>query len=167
MAATALVIGAGIQAYGSYQSGQDKAFAYRMEAAGKRAQASQVEIAANREVSLAERKYERVRGAQMSAWGRSGVQVSTGSPLLAMEETAANAFDEIRSIRDAARYRKTTLLTEGVLDDYNADSSESAGMLGALGAGFGAFSKNPYSYDQPFKSGQAGGDSASKFGGIA
>ena len=147
MAAAALVIGAGISAYGSYSAGEAKQRAYQMEAAAKRAQAAQVEIATNREVDLTQRRYERVRGAQASAWGRSGVQIGTGSPLMAMEETAADAASEILAIKNAGTYRKTSLLTEGILSGYLGDQAYQQGVLGAIGGGMSAFSKNPYSYD--------------------
>jgi hypothetical protein len=154
MSAAAIMVGGQIvQGVGAYQSAEDKAAAYRAEAAAKRAQAAQVTIGANYEIAQIQRRYELVKGAQLSAFGRSGVQATTGSPLLQMEETAANAFDEMRATANAANYRRTSLLTEGQLSDFNAGSAERAGFYGLFGAGLGALSKNPYSYDYPRTSG--------------
>lgn len=148
MAAAALAIGAGLSAYGSITAGMEKNQAYQLEAANKRAQAAQVDIAARREEELTARRYDKVAAAQKVAFGRSGVQVGTGSPLEALELTAVEKMDEIRSIRDAARYRKSSLLTESLYSERLGQQAENAGYLGALQAGVGAFSKNPYSYDK-------------------
>lgn len=148
MAAAALAIGAGLSAYGSMQAGAERGDAYRADAAAKRAQAAQVEISARRQLQLTQRGFERLRGAQQAAFGSSGVQVGTGSPLAEMEFTAANAMDQLTDIRNSANYRKTSLLTESGYNEVLANQAEDAGTLGALQAGLGFFSRNPYSYDQ-------------------
>lgn len=147
MSGTAVMIGGQLlQGVGAYAHGQDQAAMYRMEAAAKRAQAAQVQVAADREEAISERRYDKVRNAQLAAIGASGVQLR-GSPLAQMEETAANHVSDVLAIRSAAGYRKSTLLTEGMLSDYASSQAESAGFLGFLGAGLGAVSKNPYTYD--------------------
>lgn len=161
-----------VQGLASYAHGQDQAYGYRAEAAAKRAQAAQVQIASDREVALIEQRGEKIKNAQSVAIGASGVQLR-GSPLAQMEETAANVVSEMRAAQNAARYKKNTILTEGMLSEYNADAAESAGFLGFLGAGLGAASKNPYAFDSPRKANQAqggfygGSDPATDFGGIA
>lgn len=148
MGAEALVIGTGLQAYGAMRSGQAKNKAYQLEARAKEAQSAQVDLAANREIELTERRYQQTKSAQISAFSRSGVELS-GSPLLIMEESAANAFDEIQSIKDAAKYRKSTLETEGSLSRFLGNESELAGYLSGASSILTGFSKNPYSYDKP------------------
>lgn len=152
MSGLALGIGTAIQAYGSLQQGAQKQQALIAQAANKRSQAAQVEVAANREIDLTQRRFEKVKSAQISAFGRSGVQIS-GSALEVLEDTAANAFDEIQSIRDAAAYRKQVLGTEAQYSDILADQAMEAGQLGALGSVVDAFAKNPYSYDKKVKDG--------------
>lgn len=149
MAAAALAIGTGIQMYGSYKSGMDKQAAYEAEAANKVAQAAQVEIAANREIELTGERFRRYAGAQKMAFSRSGVQLGTGSPLEVLEQTAADAMGEIISIRNAANYRKTSLLTEGIYAREFGQQAADAGILGAIGAGFSGIGKNPYLFDSP------------------
>ena len=150
MGAEALAIGTGIQAFTSIQSGQMKKQAYEMEAQGKMAQAAQVDIAANRDIELTMRRFQRVQGAQISGFGRSGVQL-TGSPLLQLEATAADAQDEMKAIRDAANYRKSTLLTEGQFSNILGQQAEDAGYWGAAGSVLTGVARNPYSYDNRVK----------------
>lgn len=162
-----------VQGVASYQQGQDQAYGYRMEAASKRAQAAQVQIAADREIALQERRFDKVKNAQAAAIGASGVQLQ-GSPLAQMEEAAANHVSEVLSISNAAKYRKSTLLTEGIMSEYHAQAAEDAGFLGFMGAGLGAVTKNPYAYDSGVKkskgvawSGATDTGAATDFSGIA
>jgi hypothetical protein len=147
MAAAALILGTGISAYGAIKSGQEKKRAYDMEAQAKVAQAAQVDLAANREIELTERRYERTKSAQISAFSRSGVELS-GSPLLALEESAANAFDEVRSIQMAASYRKSTLGDEARISSFLGNEAEEAGYLSGAGSILTGVSQNPYLYDR-------------------
>lgn len=149
MSGAALAIGAGIQAYGSYTSGMNKAAAYNTQAQQKRATAAEVQIGADRDIQLANESYQRTRGAQVVAFGKSGVSVSSGSPLAVLEQSASHAFDQVSSIQQAADYRKSTLNVDAQQSDILADQSRTSAFLGVLGAGASAFSKNPYSYDSP------------------
>lgn len=142
MAAAIPFIGAGISAMGALQQGQAQKNAYEMEAAAKKAQGAQVDIAADREIELTRRRLEKTQGAQAVAFGKSGVQVGTGSPLEIMEETAANAVDEMTAIRNAAKYRKGSLLTEAGLSQYLGQQAEDASYYGAGGSILGAFGGN-------------------------
>lgn len=143
------MIGGGVlKAYGDYQNGQDLSQGYQLSAAAKRAQAAQVEIAMNRELDVTERKFQLVRQAQFSAIGRSGVMLR-GSPLAQMEEAAANHVSEMMAIRQAGSYRKTSLLTEGLVDERKSVQAENAGTLSAFGDLLGVASQNPYTYDSP------------------
>lgn len=148
MAAAIPFIGAGISAYGALQQGESQKQAYEMEAAAKRAQAAQVDIAANREIELTERRAEKTRSAQMVAFGGSGVMANTGSPLEIMEQTAANAAEEVLAIRNAAKYRKGSLLTEAGISQYLGGQAEDASYFNAAGSILGAASSNPYTYDR-------------------
>lgn len=140
MAAAIPFIGAGISAYGSLQQGEAQKTAYEMEAAAKRAQSAQVDISADREIELAKRRADRTKSAQMVAFGKSGVLATTGSPLELMEQTAADAVDEMTAIRNAANYRKGSLLTEAGLSSYKGAQAEDASYYGAAGSVLGAFS---------------------------
>lgn len=140
MAAAIPLIGAGISAFGTLQQGQAQKTAYEMEAQAKRAQGAQVDIAADREIELTKRRLERTQGAQMVAFGKSGVLATTGSPLQIMEETAANAVDEMTAIRNAANYRKGSLLTEAGLSQYLGQQAEDASYYGAAGSILGGAS---------------------------
>ncbi len=131
MAAAIPFIGMGLGAYGSMSQGLDQQAAYEAQAANKRAQAAEVEIAADRELELTERRGKEVQGAQAMAFGRSGVQVGTGSPLEIMEQTAADTASEMSAIRHAASYRNLSLLTEGLYSQGLGDQAMKAGFIGA------------------------------------
>lgn len=148
MGAEALIIGAGLSAYASLKQGESQKRAYEMEASAKRAQAAQVDIAAGREIELTQRRAEKITAAQMVAFGRSGVLATTGTPLAMMEETAATAADEISAIRNAANYRKGSLLTEAGFSLQLGQEAEDASYYNAAGSILGGFSKSPYAYDQ-------------------
>ncbi len=152
MGAAALAIGAGIQAYSSIKKGMDESAGYKAAALNKQAQAAQVAIATDRQVLLTQDRFDKIRNAQAVAVGRSGTALS-GSNLAQMETTAAEAVSQISAIRDAGNYHRSSILTEGLYDNQLAGQAESAGYLGALGAGLGAVAKNPYSYDTPVSSG--------------
>ncbi len=139
MAAAIPFIGAGISAFGALQQGQAQKNAYEMEAAAKRAQGAQVDIAADREIDLTKRRLDKTQAAQMVAFGKSGVLATSGSPLALMEETAANAVDEMTAIRNAAKYRKGSLLTEAGLSQYLGQQAEDASYYGAGGSVLGSF----------------------------
>lgn len=147
MGAEALIIGTGISAFASISSGMSKKEAYEMEAAAKQSQAAQVDLSAGREIELTQRKYERTKAAQIASFGKSGVTLS-GSPLMFLEESAAEAFDEIRSIQDAASYRKSTLQSEAMMSRSLGEDAELAGYLSGAGSILTGFAKNPYTYDR-------------------
>lgn len=145
MAAAIPFIGMGLGAYGSMAGGMDKNAMYQAEAAGKRAQSAQVQIAQDREVALTEERFQMVRGAQLTAFGKSGVSASTGSPLEQLEITAANAAGEIQAIKQAGQYRKTSLLTEGMYSEMAGEQALNAGFIGSLSSivgGVGDMSKD-------------------------
>lgn len=148
MAAAIPLIGAGITAYGALSQGQAQKTAYEMEAAAKNAQAAQVEIAAGREIELAKRRAEKTQAAQLVAFGRSGVLATTGSPLEIMEQTAADAMDEMTAIRNAADYRKSTLYSEASLSSFLGNEAEDASYYNAAGGILTAVGGNPYIYDR-------------------
>jgi hypothetical protein len=167
--AAILAVGSGVSAYAAYKEGQDKKYAYEMEAGFKRQQAAQVELAALREIDLTMSRADKVKNAQLAAFGSSGVAATSGSALMQYEETAASAFEEVTAIQQAAAYRKGTLLSEAGFSGVLGDQAEFAGNLGAAGSILTMVSKNPYSYDAPrirsTKGNQAGGGFSS--GGVA
>ena len=147
MSGEALLVGGSLlSAYGAVSAGEARKTAYEAEARAKESQAAQVDLAANRELELTERRYQRVKSAQITAFGRSGVQLK-GTPLMILEETAADAYDEMESIRQAAAYRKQTLSTEAGLSRFLGDEAEMAGYISGASSVLTSFSRNPYMYD--------------------
>jgi hypothetical protein len=151
-------IGMGIGALGALNQGQVQKNAYELESAAKKAQAAQVDISADREIELTKRRLEKTQGAQMVAFGRSGVQATTGSALEQMENTAAEAMDEMNAIRNAARYRKDSLLNEASISSYLGEEAENASYYNAAGGILSGISSNPYMYDSPVAAPKGGGN---------
>lgn len=150
MGMEAMLIGTGISAVGSLRAGRQKQEAYEMEARAKKAQAVQVDISAERDIELLTRRYNRTKSAQISAFGRSGVQLS-GSPLIQLEETAANAYDDVLAVKTAAAYRKSTLLTEAGFSSVLGSQALDASYFDAAGGILTGIASNPYVYDRRSK----------------
>lgn len=146
MSGMAMGIGTALSTYGSIRAGEQRAKGYELEAKAKEAQAAQVDVAADREIELTERRYQRTKSAQIMAFSRSGVELS-GSPLLMLEDDAANAMDEIRTIRQAASYRKSTLKDEAGLSRFMGGEAELSGYLNGASSILTSMSKNPYMFD--------------------
>ncbi len=127
--------------------------AYQVQAQQKRAAAAEVQIGADREIQLAQESAARTKAAQIVSFGKSGVSVSSGSPLAVLEQSASHAFDQVNSIQQAADYRKSTLDIDAQQSMILGDQAYDAGVLGVFGAGLGAIGKLPQIYDQPYQPG--------------
>lgn len=147
MGAEALVIGSGIQAISTYSAARSKANAMIEQANMRSLQAAQSKEAAKREMELTAIKGKKIYGAQISALGRSGTQLS-GSNLLMLEETASNIRDELASIQQANDYKQFVFQRESELDITLAGETRQAGMLGAFGSILNGVGSNPYLYDK-------------------
>ena len=159
MGAEALVAGTLISAIGSVKSAQDQADALEQQAQARFLTAKQAELSAKREAEMAARKGEKIKGAQISAFGRSGVTLE-GSPLMMLEETAANISEEISAILASARFKAGTISAEGQLDLVKAGQTRTAGYLQAGGsiltgaARFGMINDAPSTIDVGIQGGQ-------------
>lgn len=174
MSATAIgLVGTGVSAISSYQAGVDQQQGYYTQAAAKRAQAAEVEIGTNRQLALLRRQSEMVGGAQLSAYGHSGVEGSKGSPLAQMEQTRANIAEQMMATQQYGDYHKQSILTEGYMDEIYGDQAYRSGVLNMFGTGFKGVAGNPYMMDPRRRANQAqggnytGADSGADFGGIA
>lgn len=134
MAAVAvLAIGAGISAYASYQQGIEKQQSFEFQAAARRAQAAQTQVAANRDISLIQRQGDIVSGAEKAAFGQSGV-TTQGSPLIQLEQTAAVTREKINATQENASYNEANSLGESSYDTIEGNQAYQAGELGAFGS---------------------------------
>jgi hypothetical protein len=145
-----MALGTGMNMYGNIKKSQAEAEAMEQTAFLKRLQASQMRDSAAREAHLALRRGERVRQAQLSSIGRSGMDVSSGSALALLAETIADARDEAGAIYSAGEYRAFTSNREAELAASRVSSIRNAGILNAFGGGLEGASRIPELTEQSY-----------------
>lgn len=150
MGAEALVIGTGIQAFSSYSAARSKADMMVEQAKQRSFQAAMSRESAKREMELTDIKGKKILGAQTSAIGRSGTQLS-GSNLLVLEETASNIRDELAAIQQSSDYKQYVFARESELDITLAGETRRAGLLSAFGSIASGVGSNPYLYNNRIK----------------
>jgi len=131
MAAAALG-GSALSAYAQYSAAQLEAEANEQKAYIKRLQGQESMDAAERDADISIERGRLVQSSQLSAYGRSGVDVE-GSPLLKMTETLSTARKEAEAQLRAGKYRKFTSDYEATLQDYMAGETRKAGTIAAAG----------------------------------
>lgn len=98
------VMGSGVSAFGQYQQGQNQQATYEYNA----------NIAldkARQEEKISEAKYSKLKGEQRSLMAKAGVDLTSGSPLLILANTAMQAKEEEDRIRTsgASEYGKSVV----------------------------------------------------------
>ena len=165
MAATAIaivaVVGAGISAYGQYQQGksaqaqakaQSKWNLYNAKVA-QREKAAQEK--ANRFASAQQKKKSKAHMSRLkSLIGAAGVETE-GSPLLAMEDTAAELAKEEQNLRISGQRKTARLESQSILDVSKASAAKSAAagygrqaVVGAVGTSLSGAASAGYQYKQ-------------------
>lgn len=148
-----LALGTGMNMYGNIKKAQLEAEAMEQTAFLKRLQASKIRGSSAREAELAMRRGQKVSGAQLSAFGRSGVDVGSGSALALMAQTLADARDEAEAIRNAGEYRAWMSDYEAGLSSGRAGSIRRAGILNAVAGGLEGAARIPGLTEQKYSSG--------------
>lgn len=142
MAAAALA-GTALTAYSQYRASQLEAEAGQQKAFVKRLQARESMDAAERDAEITLERGRLVKSSQLSAFGRSGVDVE-GSPLAQMTSTMSTARKEAEAQIRAGRYRAFTANYEADLQDYLGGETRKAGTIAAAGSilgGVGNYAK--------------------------
>ena len=116
IAASAAVIGTGVSAYGQWQSGEAQKKAYKYQS-----RVSQIEAAETERLHRVELK--RMMASQRALYAKAGVDISSGSPLLVMSETAAEGERIAHAIRRGG-------ISKAELESYYGRASAYAGRLG-------------------------------------
>lgn len=112
------MVGSGVSAFGQIQQGQMQGAAYDYNAA--------LAIDKSRQEQRAsEAKYSRLRGEQRALMAKVGVDLTSGSPLLILADTAMMEKEEANRIRYSGK-------SEYVTDKYAGDVAEWSGMVGGL-----------------------------------
>jgi hypothetical protein len=143
IAIIALAVGGGIQAYGQYQQGKQSAANIKAQAEAQSAwnlynakvakrEADAEQQAAAFESKQAKRRAEALLSKQRALIGVTGV-TPEGSPLLVMEDTAAELATEVVNIRLTGERRVSALKSQSILDISKAQTGLSIGKVTAAG----------------------------------
>ena len=143
---TALLTAAGLSAAGSLSQGIAANRQARFESAVTRQQAArELEISAAEETDF-RRRQSAFLAERRAAMGGSGIDVSTGSPLLSSEDFAAEVELNARRIRSGGQTRATRLEQQANLTRSAGRSAMTRGLFRAgssLLSGFAEFNDRP------------------------
>jgi hypothetical protein len=129
----ASLAGTGVQAYGQYQAGQDQASAQDYNAEVDRNEALAAKDKATQDEILSRERSRRIIGMQRAAYGKAGVDISTGTPLDVMAQAAADAELDALNIRYAGEMLSNKYLNQASQLDWLAPKTATAGILNAGG----------------------------------
>jgi hypothetical protein len=150
---------AAISGYSAYQQGQSASAQAKADAAwhAHNAKVAEREAEAERkasefEVTQQKRRADKLLARQRALRGKSGVDIA-GSPLLVMEDTAAQLALENANLREVGHRRVSAYKSQSYLDftkaQYASKSAKGyrrAGTLSALGTTLGGAARTGYMY---------------------
>lgn len=152
IAAVAAVAGSAVSAIGAMQQGSAAAAAAEYQAEVQQQQAQQERrVAATEEEDFRDRQ-KRLMAARRASMGASGVETGAGSPLLAMEDFAAETEMQALRIREGGNIRATRLQQQAALTKAEGRNAKTGSYFAAgssllSGIGSGArligFGNNP------------------------
>lgn len=130
IAAVGSALGTVVSVFGAIQQGQQASDAaeYDAKVAERNATIARQQAAADADAQ--QRDARRRIGAARAAYGAAGVDVE-GSPLDALEESAANAELDRQNILYRGRLREIGYQDDAAQSTYNAGQAESAGYMKA------------------------------------
>ncbi len=156
-----IIAATSVSAYSAYQQGQTASAQAKAEAAwhARNAKVAEQEAEAERrasefEVDQQKRRADKLLARQRAMRGKSGVEL-TGSPLLVMEDTAAQLALESANLREIGHRRVSAYKEQSYLDftksrmaRKSAKGYRRAGTLSALGETLGGGAQGAYMYSQ-------------------
>lgn len=140
------VVGGGVSAIGQLQSSKQEAEAYKYNAAINEADAVSERKKADYEEMLSRRRLKALIGEQETLYGKAGVDLQSGSPLLYMAYTAAQGEEEALNIRQTGDAAVNKKKNEASLNRFYAKQSIKAGKTAAWSAVLGGASNAAASY---------------------
>lgn len=123
--------GGGIGAYASLRAGKAQEKMAKYNAAVAMREAAAAKEAAAYEEKQQRRQTEKLLSKQRAAYAKAGVQF-TGSPLLVMEETAAEAELDALAIRRGGEIAAGRAISQAALDRMRGKQFRRAGRIGAV-----------------------------------
>jgi len=139
-------VGTGVSAYGQYASARNQEKAYEQNAAIADADANEVKRKAVYEESQARTRLRSLMGTQRALYAKAGVDLSEGSPLLVLADTAARGEEDLAYIREGGDVAATRARNTASLQRFYGSTAGKAGTIGALGTLASGFGKTAVGY---------------------
>jgi hypothetical protein len=124
--------GTGMSVFGQLQQGKSDKRVAEFNARQQEAEAANVELESRESTRRGRRENERILGSQKAAAAKSGVVISTGSPLAAMAENAALLEMDVLDEKRAATMRANQLRTGAQLSIMKGKESKKASKIAAF-----------------------------------
>jgi hypothetical protein len=139
-------VGTGVAAYGQYSSARNQERAYEQNARIAEADANAVQRKATYEESQARTRLKRLMGTQRALYAKAGVDLSEGSPLFVLADTAAQGEEDLEFIREGGDVAATRLRSTASLQRFYGKAAGTAGAFGAFGTAASGFAKAGIGY---------------------
>jgi hypothetical protein len=131
-----MLIGYGLQAFGSIMGGQQqrKAMEYNAALMDQRAQA--VAMAAETERDMMTDRARKTKAEQVAAYGKSGAMLTSGTPLTVLAEQSAEMQYDINQQMRNRLVEQQQLRSQADMMRYQGKQASRAGILGGAASGF-------------------------------
>jgi hypothetical protein len=127
------ILGTGLSAYGTYESGMQQRQAYEAQEGMLRQRAEAVESAMGTETTKAHEQARKLKASQVAAYAKSGAEISSGTPLLVLAEQAGEMERDILEQRRNRMIQAQGLRHQADVAKYQGRMASRAGILGAGG----------------------------------
>ncbi len=141
-------VGTGVSALGQYRQGQATEAAQEYNAKVSEANAEAIKAKAAYEEDISRDKLKRLMGTQRALYGKAGVDISSGSPLLVLADTAAQGEKEALAIRYGGDVEATQQKNQARLQRLYGKSAYSSGLIGAGSTFFSGMGQAGMGYAQ-------------------
>jgi hypothetical protein len=132
-ATAALVVGAGIQAYGTYKQSQAQAQALSEQSKAKKQEVKELQRRFAINQKALRLKGEEVKGEQLAAAAASGVDVTEGTPVTLLEDTEAKIIQQIEYEAQATSFTTEQAVRSADFTKAQAGRVSKAGTIAAFG----------------------------------
>jgi hypothetical protein len=133
VAAIAMAVGAGVSAYGQYQAGKAANALANYNANQNEINAAAKLRDTNIQANAVRQRNRQIMGKQRAAYGASGVEISTGSPLMQQVNAAANLeMGALEAERDGG-IEAGKMLQQAAIDRIEGKNQLTASRIGAAG----------------------------------
>lgn len=140
-----IALGAGVQAYGQYQSAQNAAWAARQNAKMKRAQATELLEKMKIQEERIHNQGEDFKSKQINEFAAGGVQLGIGATLVALEDTNMKINQQVDDMKRDSMFKANQIMLGAKYEDKQASDTATAGQVAAFGSllsGAGSAYKN-------------------------